>query len=316
MASVLADFGKVEARVLKWLLGHGEVAEAVDLALAGREKDALDLLTGHVKQDLSKATAASDASAEEGEEESAADEELEEESCAASAVAASDSSSALDVVTRKRKADGVELDRSQRRRGQSWVLACQDRLDAARAAEAAKLAAKQGEAQSRRPKPQDGGSVPLYWKVDLPGMRQVLARPGMLPENLVIVEHPHITLLYLGGSGHDAAIARKTDLPVERVKACRETLATLQGKEVAVNMIQIIIEDRVAVAVVSLPPDVPCGSQVAHVTLATKQGVPPRYANEVLEDVQAGRTEGIVKIDLPPKVLKGKVLLHYGPLSS
>merc|ERR1740139_1493257 len=101
-------------------------------------------------------------------------------------------------------------------------------------------------------------------------------------------------------------------MPLERLQGMREAFEALDGEEVEVRMTRIVIEERVACAVVSLPPILPCSSTVPHITLGTKMGVPPRYANELLEEVQAGRTEGITTIDLPaPRPLRGVVSLHY-----
>merc|ERR1712154_606007 len=85
-----------------------------------------------------------------------------------------------------------------------------------------------------------------------------------------------------------------------------------QGEEFEVRMIEIVIEENVACAVVQLPPIVPCANRVPHVTLGTKPGIPPRFANEVLREVKEGRTEGVTSIQLPtPRPLKGKLTLEY-----
>merc|ERR1711933_195221 len=92
----------------------------------------------------------------------------------------------------------------------------------------------------------------------------------------------------------------------------REALEAFEGEEFEVRMLRVIVEDSVAVAVVSLPPVLPCCNKIPHVTLGTKQGVTPRYANEVLEEMQAGRKEGINVIELHnPRPLRGRVALEY-----
>mmetsp|Transcript_48808 Transcript_48808/g.113137 ORF Transcript_48808/g.113137 Transcript_48808/m.113137 type:complete len:97 (+) Transcript_48808:665-955(+) len=92
----------------------------------------------------------------------------------------------------------------------------------------------------------------------------------------------------------------------------REALEALQGEVFEIRMTEIVIEENVACAKVSLPPIVPCANKVPHVTLGTKVGVPARYANEVLEEVQAGRTEGVTSILLPtPRPLRGRLMLEY-----
>ena len=71
-------------------------------------------------------------------------------------------------------------------------------------------------------------------------------------------------------------------------------------------MTEIVIEENMACALVQLPDCVPCGSKVPHLTLGTRRGVPARHANDVLEEMMQGRSEGLTRIKLPkPKELSG-----------
>merc|ERR1712048_1398450 len=135
---------------------------------------------------------------------------------------------------------------------------------------------------------------------------------GILPSNFTPVEAPHTTLLYPGGDGDDSTLAKRAGLSVEQFQAMQDALEALQGEEFEVKMTEIVIEESVACAIVSLPPILPCANKVPHVTLGTKPGVAKRYVNEVLTELRAGRKEGITSIKLPtPRPLKGKVSLEY-----
>lgn len=155
--------------------------------------------------------------------------------------------------------------------------------------------------------------IPLYWKIELPEVTKVLSQRGILPSNFDPVKNPHTTLLYVGGETDDARAAEAAGVSsVQQYVAMREALEALQGEEFEVKMTEIVIEENVACAIVALPPIVPCANRVAHVTLGMKPGVAARHANEVLDEVRAGRKEGITSIPLPtPRPLKGRVALEY-----
>lgn len=159
--------------------------------------------------------------------------------------------------------------------------------------------------------------IPLYWKIDLPEVSKVLSTSrGLLPASQTPVEHPHATLLYLGGDD-DKTASKRTGLGVEQFKAMREALEALQEEEFEVRMTEIVVEESVACAVIELPPIVPCANKVPHVTLGTKPGVVGRYANDVLEEVKAGRREGITVIPLPtPRPLRGTLRIEYSKPTS
>lgn len=189
-----------------------------------------------------------------------------------------------------------------------WLAQCRQALEVEKARERAK-ATEVARPRAEEPREQ----VPLYWKIDLPEVSKVLTQRGILPSSFTPVEHPHTTLLYLGGAdGDDAQAAKKAGLSAEQFTGMREALEALQGEEFEVKMMEIVIEENVACAIISLPPIVPCANKVPHVTLGTKPGVPPRYANEVLEEVKAGRKDGVTSIQLPtPRPLRGRVTLEF-----
>mmetsp|Transcript_2572 Transcript_2572/g.5955 ORF Transcript_2572/g.5955 Transcript_2572/m.5955 type:complete len:566 (-) Transcript_2572:212-1909(-) len=186
-----------------------------------------------------------------------------------------------------------------------WLAQCRRALESEKARDKARV--RQADTGDDGP-----ASVPLYWKIDLPEVSKVLEQRGILPANFTPTERPHTTLLYLGGDGSDERTAQKSNLTLEQFRAMREALEALQGEEFEVKMTEIIIEENVVCAMVSLPPIVPCANRYPHVTLGTKPGIPPRYANEVLQEAKEGRTEGITTIPLPaPRPLKGRISLEY-----
>lgn len=319
------DFQTIEKGVLKWLLDQADISQAVDLACSGSEDEAVPLLVRSVKELLSKAPSkqllaeTSAVAEQEGDEaeKAASGADLEDDGGAQAAAERGTLAQANEVTeapaaSRKRDAEEPlvgEPPAQRARHGLEWLEHCQEALQAERAAEASKLAA--GEQTKGQQSAESQRSMPLYWKIDLPEVKQVLEKRNILPDHFIITEHPHVTLLYLGALD-DLAAAKRNEMPLEQLQGMREALEALDGEEVEVRMTRIVIEERVACAVVSLPPILPCTSTVPHITLGTKMGIPGRYANELLEEVQAGRTEGITTIDLPaPRPLKGIVSLHY-----
>ena len=58
----------------------------------------------------------------------------------------------------------------------------------------------------------------------------------------------------------------------------------------------------------ALLPGVPCASKIPHLTLGTRENVPARHANDILEEiVSQGRTEGITRIKLPKAKEMGRM---------
>merc|ERR1712070_920687 len=111
----------------------------------------------------------------------------------------------------------------------------------------------------------------------------------------------------MGGDGTDAQKAQRANLSVEQFTGMREALEALQGEEFEVSLTEIVMDENVACAVVTLPPILPCQNKVPHVTLGLRPGVPARHANEILEEVKNGRREGLNRVELPkPRPFKGK----------
>ncbi|CAK9095034.1 unnamed protein product [Durusdinium trenchii] len=153
--------------------------------------------------------------------------------------------------------------------------------------------------------------TPLFWRVDLPEVLKVLSKRGILPSNFLPVVKPHVTLLYLGGDLSEPKAAQRAEMSVEDFRKAKKTLENLKGRQVAIRMTEIVIEENVACALVQLPEGIPCGSKVPHLTLGTRQGVPARHANDLLEEIALGRTSGITRMKLPkPKELRGTLDLE------
>mmetsp|Transcript_31899 Transcript_31899/g.85316 ORF Transcript_31899/g.85316 Transcript_31899/m.85316 type:complete len:539 (-) Transcript_31899:18-1634(-) len=184
-----------------------------------------------------------------------------------------------------------------------WLSQCRRALEAERAIERARV--------EKPVAPEQRSSTPLYYKIDLPEVSKVLTQRGILPASFTPVEHPHTTLLHLG-DGDETRAAESAGLSREQFVGMRDALEAFQGEVFEVRMTEIVIEENVACAVVSLPSVVPCANKVPHVTLGIKPGISPKYANEMLAEVRAGRTEGVTSITLPtPRPLVGKLLLEY-----
>jgi len=197
---------------------------------------------------------------------------------------------------------------------QEWLTQCRKALEAEKSAERARAEKKSRrcQAEEEESRTQNAEPVPLYYKIDLPEVSKVLMQRSMLPPKHIPIEAPHATLLYVGSEGDDERAAQRSNLSVEQFQAMREALEALQGEEFEVKITEIVIEESVTCAIISLPPIVPCVNRVPHVTLGTKPGVPPRYANEVLEEVRAGRQEGLASIKLPcPRIMQGRLQLHF-----
>eukprot|EP00928_Gymnodinium_smaydae_P039398 TRINITY_DN26928_c0_g1_i1.p1 TRINITY_DN26928_c0_g1~~TRINITY_DN26928_c0_g1_i1.p1 ORF type:complete len:592 (-),score=97.18 TRINITY_DN26928_c0_g1_i1:38-1648(-) len=196
-----------------------------------------------------------------------------------------------------------------------WLSQCRQALEAEKASEKAKEKsnpAKLDTKEAKKDSASSGGPVPLYWKVDLPEVSKILAAQSKSFPTLNIIEKPHTTLLYMGGETDDEALASKLNCKVDELKAWKDALEAFEGDEFEVTVTKIVLDENIAIAMVSLPPVLPCTNKVPHVTLGTKGGTPANYANELLEEVQQGRTEGLSIIELPkPRPLKGRVSLVY-----
>eukprot|EP00929_Paragymnodinium_shiwhaense_P107888 TRINITY_DN74230_c0_g1_i1.p1 TRINITY_DN74230_c0_g1~~TRINITY_DN74230_c0_g1_i1.p1 ORF type:complete len:577 (+),score=138.64 TRINITY_DN74230_c0_g1_i1:75-1733(+) len=207
--------------------------------------------------------------------------------------------------------ESLAADQSANRKPRDWLEECTRAREAERAHEKEKAKDRAGQKALEEHETMPASDKPLYWKIDLPDVSKVLAQRGILPGNFVPVEKPHVTLLYIG-LGDTADGAKRSGMSVEKFESYLQALDGLKGLEFDVKMTEIVIEEHVAIARVQLPPTVPCANREPHVTLGTVPGVAPRYANEVLEDLKAGRKEGVTCIQLPvPRPLKGRVGLHY-----
>jgi len=154
---------------------------------------------------------------------------------------------------------------------------------------------------------------PLYWKLDLPEVRSVLGKAGILPVNFEIVENPHCTLLYLGGESDPEKLATKLGVTKEQVEGMKEALECMKDDVFDIKLTQIVVDESMAVGVLMLPSVLPCANKHPHVTLGMRPGVDPAYANELLQDAFGSPDEraGLTCIPLPtPRVLKGTLHLE------
>eukprot|EP00933_Yihiella_yeosuensis_P083102 TRINITY_DN97215_c0_g1_i1.p1 TRINITY_DN97215_c0_g1~~TRINITY_DN97215_c0_g1_i1.p1 ORF type:complete len:334 (-),score=61.85 TRINITY_DN97215_c0_g1_i1:83-1033(-) len=308
MASPLQPkFEELEGEVLSFLLARTDVQESVGLALAGNQEEAtasiLGILKGLLPSESIPQPKAKIAKSRARPPEKRPETSPEEE------------------PTAKRAATLTS---------RYWLEECTEALEEDRLGSEEKARAKRISAtrallspnRSPQPAPDElGGSstqqapavVPLYWRIDLPEVSKVLTQRGVLPGTFLPVVKPHATLLYIGGESSDERAASRAGLTLTKYRASTASLRRLRGTVVSVKMVEIIIEENVACALVSLPSNVPCASKVPHVTLGTRHGVPARHANDVLEEVLAGRQEGVTRIKLPkPKELKGILELETG----
>lgn len=273
----------VELEVLEWLLAEPAIAVAVDQACSGGGAEARALFERALEELLAQAANVPSRSG--------------------TATSAADRSCCEPAQKRLRPAPAhpVAL-------GDAGVMGAAPRqlAETQRLPEADLL---HTEVHSGSPVPSD--AAPLYWKIDLPGVSKVLAQRGILPEHHVPVEHPHATLLYLGGAHDDKEAAVWSGISVDELCAMRKALEAVRGKAVEIKMTEVVVDKNVACAKLSLPPEVPCANAVPHVTFGTRFGVPARYSNTVLENLKAGLSDGVTTLTLPmPKTLKGTVTLQ------
>jgi len=280
------EFEAKEAQVLDWLLALPTIANAVDLAPDGKDVQASAAIA-QVVQDLLRGPDSVQAFQPENTTPGKADEDSR-------------------PLGAKRIRHLQNSTCMQSEPCESWLAPSMAMLEieAEQQRLRERLSRKQAEGQGEKE------PVPLYWKIDLPEIAKVLAQRGILPGHFCAIEHPHATLLYIGGTD-DSRAAELSGLPLDRFRTMRSELEVRRGEELEVCVTEIVIEQNVACAKVLLPASVPCVNTVPHVTLGTKRGVPARYANAVLEEVQAGRTEGVTSIKLPtPKKLTGRIALE------
>eukprot|EP00440_Ansanella_granifera_P021199 gb/GFBE01023015.1/.p1 GENE.gb/GFBE01023015.1/~~gb/GFBE01023015.1/.p1 ORF type:complete len:310 (+),score=78.93 gb/GFBE01023015.1/:1-930(+) len=287
------DFEKLEASVIRWLLARNDVQDIVRLAQSGKQDEAASALLGTVKGLLAAQPQNATAVAAPKAKVSIAKRQARPRPKGAEEPAA------------KRPCSGSAL------AGEYWLETCTraveaERLESEERSRAKRAAAGREAPASQTPQRSSDKPLPLFWRVDVPEVTKVLTQRGVLPSSFLPVVRPHVTLLYMGGDLPEERAASRAGLSITQFRSAKMALERLKGKQVTVKMTEIIIEENVACAVVSLPADVPCGGKVPHITLGTRYGVPARHANDVLEEVKAGRKEGVTRIQLPKaKELKG-----------
>ncbi|CAE7306389.1 ODA11 [Symbiodinium necroappetens] len=277
------DFAKLEADVIRWLLAREDVQSSVHLALAGKTDEASDAILTIVKGLIDTAPTPSVPSVPSKQPKAKL---------------------AKRAATRPTSHEAPEK-RARQEADEYWLDACSRAVEADRLhCEERHRAKRTSEVHVETPRPEP--PQPLFWRIDMPDVLKVLSQRGVLPRNFLPVVRPHVTLLYIGGEGSEERAAARAGLSTSEFQVAKHTLEKLRGSTVAIKMTEIIIEENVACAFVDLPKSIPCGSKVPHLTLGTRQGVPARHANDILEEVREGRQEGITRIRLPkPKELRG-----------
>jgi hypothetical protein len=93
----------------------------------------------------------------------------------------------------------------------------------------------------------------------------------------------HVTLLYIGG-GSDAKLASRyaTLSDADQARKLRDELEKHEGMELDVQIEDIVWDDRLAAASVSLPSSGLCANTYSHITLALSPGTKPAVSNELL----------------------------------
>lgn len=137
--------------------------------------------------------------------------------------------------------------------------------------------------ESRKKKP-----APLWiWVVDYSeeskaAIRQVWATHGQAAPRLHLNADFHTTLLYLGGGSDKEIASRHWQLSgPEEVAKLREALQACEGTNVEVQITNVVWDERIAAAEVRGLEGL-CANMHAHITLALREGVPPRVSNELL----------------------------------
>merc|ERR1711871_1245320 len=102
---------------------------------------------------------------------------------------------------------------------------------------------------------------PMFWKLDLPEVKTVLSNKGILPGDFVKIEHPHATLMYLGGEEDSEKIARKSGLTVLQVDGMKEALECMKDDIFEAQLTQIVVDENMACGVLTLPSILPCSAR-------------------------------------------------------
>lgn len=116
--------------------------------------------------------------------------------------------------------------------------------------------------------------APLYACIGLPDAKEVEKLLSLVPQELlegqVVQSEFHVTTKFFGG---------ETD-PVMFV-----LLAERLGQSVTVTLETVVADgDGVAVTVRKDDASFPCANPIAHITIANRKGVPPRYSNELISE--------------------------------
>lgn len=306
----------LEEEVFSFLLKKPSLLSAVDLACGGKWEEAVSAFDKEIRELLKKAPQPA-----KGPEETAAQ---PPPAGVPAQPAAAEACQRLEEAADKTEkpaegqgegtvlAEGADQGGTKRPRedstenqgaGQEWLAKSQKLLE-----EEAKRKEAAGEEEATASK---ALPVPLYWKVDLPEVSKMLAKPGKLLASHAPVEHPHVTLLYIGGKTDDSQAAQSAGLPLSQFVAMRQKLEALRDTMMEVQITEVVIEENVICAMVSLPANLPCANEVPHITLGTKAGVPARYAHQVLQEIKGGRKDGVTTVPLPaPKRMRGRVMLQ------
>lgn len=146
-----------------------------------------------------------------------------------------------------------------------------------------------------------------HWKLQVPEVAKVLAQRKLLPDSLAPCPKPCVSLLCL--EAHELQLLTQEDgLP--EVQAMREVLDGLRGEELELTMVEIVIDSKMACAVVSLPPIVPCRVKVPHIILGVAQDIPDSYAEELLGALETGQRPDTLITKLPsPRPIMGRLTL-------
>ncbi|CAJ1417504.1 unnamed protein product [Effrenium voratum] len=188
------DFAEMEKEVVGWLLTRRDVKDCVEVAQAGNEEEATEMLLAVVQGLLQ----------------------------------AQPKAKAVTKRAAKRKgslpgrAEEAESGQAKRR----WLEDCTRALEADRLESEELRRAKSAEIQeapAAPPRP-----VPLFWRIDLPEVLKVLSQQGVLPRSFLPVARPHVTLLYLGGEDEDRAAA-KAQMSLQSFRAARESWRDLRA---------------------------------------------------------------------------------------
>jgi len=77
------------------------------------------------------------------------------------------------------------------------------------------------------------------------------------------------------------------------------------GQRFIGEITDVVVTDKVIVALVNLPEDIECGNKYPHITLSTIKGVPPKDSNSEIESV-------VTKKGWKSRNLKLRIKLSYG----